>query len=477
MNGPHPIDDLFKNKLADYELAPPMHLWDAVAATQQRPKVVWWLKNKTWILVSGVILLFLLACFYFLRSTEKPDIQFFPIELDNRTAARETPETKSASVASLSDQKNTDSSFADAINSAQSKAATSRDKTRPIASKSTNKSELARQNKATQNQGYRASNGNSTVPALANDAGKVDATATHFQAEELMNKEKANKLPLDSLASTASSDINEVATNLEERATAFLATKNTSLALDDQAYEIDPIIALRKGTGLRFFLEAAAGLSSSQSSLSTISNEHEELMRFYEQAFDQQVALTASLRIGAIHRSGISLRSGIEYTALKASFEFRDRNAMIDQIFDANGGLIRTDTFYIANGQEWTSTNRYELINIPVLLGYEHRFQRWTISVSAGVGLNIALNRSGRYINEKFRAIDMNSREADQVFQDHIGISWHAGLGLQYEFAPGLSVLIEPQLIIRPDSFNQPSFPIQQRFSNYNLLIGLRKLL
>jgi hypothetical protein len=37
MNESHPIDDLFRGRLKEYEMSPPMQLWDAIEQ-KRRPK-------------------------------------------------------------------------------------------------------------------------------------------------------------------------------------------------------------------------------------------------------------------------------------------------------------------------------------------------------------------------------------------------------------------------------------------------------
>jgi len=195
-----------------------------------------------------------------------------------------------------------------------------------------------------------------------------------------------------------------------------------------------------------------------------------------------QLSFTTGLRISAVSDFGLALRTGLQYTQFNERFDYsenREEKITITNVYGPNGDFIRTDTIVEKSVQHLQAANRYRMLDIPILLGYELRRNKWTIAFNGGALINVLFSGNGQFLApEDGQPVAFSSGSEDDSYQamkTNIGLGWYAGIGLHYHLRHDLQLLLEPHLRYNPQSVTRGDFPLQQRYLGSGLSIGLRK--
>jgi hypothetical protein len=454
MNESHPIDDLFRGRLKEYEMAPPMQLWDAIEQKRRRPKPAFWWLRKNGLLLSIGLLIAAIAGLLLFRSIgpDAPGLQHFPIylEQDHTTADQQSPHLdespKLAILPSRSEQSSaeTASPSLPTTNESDPHFTNSNDY-------STNVQDAAPPQVASTPPLLPSAS--QQKPLLINKQELAD-TKTDLQREKT-NDQRINIQALNSLAPSALMPL-EVNAPTEE----------------SPAW---PVWRAAGGNGITYYMEAFGSPGFASRSLSPADETFSFLSEEWEAAQQQQSALQFGLRLAALNRKGWSLRTGFHFTQIQESFNYVHHTAEIEQVYDPDGGFVREDTIFVPSGAAVNSQNEYALLDLPVILGYQKRFQRWTVSAQAGPIFNLSFQPKGTLINPNRQLVAVESSEARSAFRSTLGINWYAGMGLQYEIHPGVHLMLEPHLRFQQRSFMEAGFPVQQQFLTGGVSVGIRK--
>lgn len=198
-------------------------------------------------------------------------------------------------------------------------------------------------------------------------------------------------------------------------------------------------------------------------------------------------AWSAGFRASAHFRGGLALRSGLTYTDIMERFRTNDPDAeitrvitvKIDTIFEGPSPVIKIDTLSIVEyGQrDKVDLNHYRFVDIPLIVGYEMDRGRWFMSLNAGLLFNIATAQRGTILamDGKPMSIDSDAADSRHPYRTRVGISFQMSLGLNYALAPRLHLILEPQFRVWLRPLNLPNYPIDQKYVNAGLAIGIRR--
>lgn len=452
MNESHPIDDLFRGRLKEYEMAPPMQLWDAIEQKRRRPRTAfWWLPKKGLLLGIGLLVIAIAGLLLF-RSfdTNAPALQHFPIylEQENTTAGQPGPDLEESQKLAIlplpSEQSDSPTAppFLPATTNENNQIVTNSN------DYSTNIQDAAPQVASTP-----PLSPSQQKPLLNSEEEKAETTA--IAQKESINNQRNHLEAFSRLASSAPAPL---------EANASVAEQPTW-----------PVWTSRSGNGITYYMEAFGSPGFASRSLTPANETFSFLSQEWEAAQQQQSALQFGLRLAAVNRTGWSLRTGFHFTQIQESFNYVHHTAEIEQIYDPDGGFVREDTIFVPSGAAVSSQNEYALLDLPLILGYQKRFQRWTVSAQAGPIFNLSFQPRGTLINPNRQLVAVASPEAQSAFRSTLGINWYAGLGLQYEVQPGVHLMLEPHLRFQQRSFMEAGFPIQQKFLTGGVSVGVRK--
>ncbi|TVR85836.1 MAG: hypothetical protein EA411_12125 [Saprospirales bacterium] len=243
----------------------------------------------------------------------------------------------------------------------------------------------------------------------------------------------------------------------------------------------EPLIPLRY-----FALDIMAGPDFFSKTLDPSSSEYREWVDAREASESYAISYGATARISAILQNGFALRTGVSVNQINEKFRFVDPdeerrrvvNVLIDTIINAPMDTTFVfDTLSIIETGERVRTvyNRYQMIDIPVVFGYEFNSGNWTFAPSAGFMFNIAFARRGEIISASGRPMTFEDEETGRnIFRAKLGMSVTGSFGVGYRLDSRYSIMVEPRFIYRVNPITVSEHPVSQNYFTYGVQAGLR---
>lgn len=194
-----------------------------------------------------------------------------------------------------------------------------------------------------------------------------------------------------------------------------------------------------------------------------------------------ELSFSAGFRVSAVSGIGLAARTGLAFTQINETFDYTNENEeriTIINIFGPDGEVIGTDTTIVSGVRHKVTSNTYQMLSVPVLLGYELAFNKLSASINAGALINIFFHPEGDFLSpQDLQPISFTRDDpgAYPAFRNKLGVGWYGSLALQYEIKSGLQLMLEPHLQYYPQSFTKDDFVNEQRYFLAGLSVGLRK--
>ena len=190
----------------------------------------------------------------------------------------------------------------------------------------------------------------------------------------------------------------------------------------------------------------------------------------------------AALQLSAVYNNTWALRSGVHYSEIRERFAYTIENevrTIITNIYGQNGTIIGTDTTIENNARQVVANNRYRTLNIPIIVGYEKNFNRFSLAINGGASINILFEPNGEFLSpEDNRPVtfsnDTRAEAAYPAFREGLGLSFYGSVGVQYYLSPRLQLLVEPHVNAFTRSFTREDFMTDQRYLTAGVFVGLR---
>ena len=188
-----------------------------------------------------------------------------------------------------------------------------------------------------------------------------------------------------------------------------------------------------------------------------------------------QFAYSAGIRYTKVFGSGMSIRTGVNYSQINE--KFKSENGRITQnvyIINSNGD---TTGSYAQTGTQYkTSTNKYKSIDIPISVGYELGNGRLHANVNAGATINISSSQKGFMLDYSGDAVDISSGKSSSVYQykTKAGVSFIAATSIYYKLNEKLHVMAEPYVKLSLSPMTKPEISLREKFHTAGLRLGVR---
>ncbi|MBK7406781.1 MAG: PorT family protein [Saprospirales bacterium] len=191
---------------------------------------------------------------------------------------------------------------------------------------------------------------------------------------------------------------------------------------------------------------------------------------------------TAGVRVSAVTDFGVSLRSGIQYAQINEVFNYRDNNdirTIVTNVYDGQGNIIGSDTIFEAGTHIKVTYNRHRMVDIPVMVGYEFQFPRFSMAVHGGASFNLLFRQKGDILGpqEEPVAISSDASNGYPVFRDRLGVSLVGSIGFNYRLTPELQFILEPQFRVILDPVTRQDYPLSQEYFLTGITMGVRQRL
>ena len=196
----------------------------------------------------------------------------------------------------------------------------------------------------------------------------------------------------------------------------------------------------------------------------------------------RDLAFNAGLRASLLFNRNFLIRTGLHYDHVTEVFEYIDPTSVVTSINQVyvNGQFIGVDTV-VTYGESYQKTyNRYGLLDIPLMLGVEMRQGRSGFSINAGISANVLFQKSGSIIDpatQEPARFGSNGTLSQDVFRTRLGLSAGASIQWYWHLSSHFRVFAEPSFrqVLRPVSVG--SHPVEQRYSILGIRFGATKIL
>ena len=184
-------------------------------------------------------------------------------------------------------------------------------------------------------------------------------------------------------------------------------------------------------------------------------------------------SFSSGLRFNVLADNGLALRTGIVYSQINEIFEeqFLETRILTDPTTGDTLGFTQ-----LLN--DVTTFNRYKMVDVPLMIGYEMPMKRSTINVNAGIFVNVQATQKGNLLDEEGTKVDFTTGSGDyEIFRKNIGVSYFMSIGAAYDLSPQYQFFFEPHLRYYPSSFTKTEHVLNQKYITGGILLGIRKKL
>lgn len=322
------------------------------------------------------------------------------------------------------------------------------------------------------------------IPVLENNT--VSPTATReVPAKEELQEEAAKYTINNPFDESKVLPASELLPTLEQRVVYdvreidhILVKENTEKSLlpdesssTEKPWHFSNGLAFTYGKGLRTLSER-----------STASADYLQTRESSETALD---AVRINLDVMAQHKSGMYIKSGLEYEQINERFEayLESDSTTVEsgQILAITIARDGTSTQTTGNGEVsttyWTRQrifNHYHSIDIPLLIGYSRtqKDQRLGWFVEGGASVNLWFRASGKIIDPTGQLLLLEDKPS--LFKSQTGLSLVGAVGLTYQVTGQLSIWANPAIKYRLRSISSEESPIDQTYRNLGFNVGMR---
>lgn len=474
MSRKHPIDELFRSKLENHAFEPPMQLWDNIDQKRNRRKAIAGRFGYTRILVLAGLLLAggVAAWFAFQPFGEK-------------AVPKATPETNSVTENSAQQaialNDNDDAEVSNSLIGEESQEiqttvnseldqvshieiSSGEESDKPSVASQSEKEKLPVKQLAIADQQLSVATSETGQNNIENDIDNTLNPSTISDISSVIDEQEGLNNPDNKV-------------NLFERSKVvdYLPLKSKLLSKNTDSPEFkETDCPTFKGLPKGLYLDANASVDLAQRSMTTRNPEFDDYLKEREKTEIPYFAFSTGLHLTLLSERGFALKTGVDYTQITESFNFE--SGEIEVIIIVNGDTTREVKNMITR-----ATNRYQLVDIPLLAGYEHNFSNFSLSVYGGPFFNVMFAKKGNYISSQTnQPVGTTTGEPDkfaEIFRPKLGLGWYTSFGFGYKLQRGTQIRVEPYFRFYPKSFSASNHVIDQRYFLTGLKIGIRKKL
>lgn len=196
------------------------------------------------------------------------------------------------------------------------------------------------------------------------------------------------------------------------------------------------------------------------------------------------LSYSTGLRIGYNYKGAV-LKTGFDFTSINEKFRIILKNVIstqtiitIDTIKHSDGTftITRDTTIKEIYGEEDIKKfNSYRMLGIPLIIGYELKYQRHSFGLNAGVIINMLLRKSGSILNKDGKITNLEDK-GDEVFMNRTGASLYSSLFYAYSINDQFAVFAEPVFTYSLFPITKKEYDLKQKYFTYGISFGGRYL-
>ena len=174
------------------------------------------------------------------------------------------------------------------------------------------------------------------------------------------------------------------------------------------------------GPKFRLNFGLIAGFSYTDRQLSLNDEAANDLLRLREATEKSLETSHIGFEVGAIHQSGWSLWTGLQQTRIVERFDLDTTTTEISSILGVRAIRVSNnqDSTQVLGQIQQTSTttiekrifNNYELIDIPIYVGYQRNFGKFNVGLQGGILMNLSLKTRGQIVDQNLQVFDIQDK-------------------------------------------------------------------
>ena len=136
--------------------------------------------------------------------------------------------------------------------------------------------------------------------------------------------------------------------------------------------------------------------------------------------------------------------------------------------------VLSIDSTYIQVFNEINEgVNRWNYLEIPLLIGYTFHFNRFSLDIGSGVSYGILLGASGNVPSLSEENLFTELSELEPQMNKHT-FNYILQIGASYHLTPQWSLIVKPFYKQNLQSVFEKNYPIDQRFKAFSIKFGLK---
>jgi hypothetical protein len=226
-------------------------------------------------------------------------------------------------------------------------------------------------------------------------------------------------------------------------------------------------------------LEILGGPLAAYQGLSARTPEQESYLSMRKATERNRFSLGTQFRLLYQMPAGLRLRLGVQYLHVNQLFTYENPDIMEIRIVPQlgnNGEIIGSDTIYTPVLHH--TNNRYQWVNIPLLVGYEFKKNKLRLGALVGPVFNLRFDATGEMIapDSRLPATFGNKGESVTIpaYRTHAGIGWYGGINASINIYGRYSLFTEASVQRFHRSITVADYPLTHQPWIGSMLLGLR---
>ncbi|MEM7571531.1 MAG: hypothetical protein AAF433_01470 [Bacteroidota bacterium] len=234
----------------------------------------------------------------------------------------------------------------------------------------------------------------------------------------------------------------------------------------------------------KFSLLAYTGAAFLKRRLNSKSYQADDLLQIRETYEDPMYAINYGFAMQLQQRSGFHFSLGLQRNMITDRYQIQTTQTTTDTIegvrlirININGdsipirGMINQQTTSELNKRIY---NSYDLINIPLMLGYQRQFGDFSLGAEVGIFINLDLNTKGIIPDANLQDQVLGSDSPLALFKPRIGLGYYFGLSLEHRLWNNWKLSLRPNLSLFPNDFANSDYGLSQTYFQLGANLGLR---
>ena len=397
-----PIDDFFKDRLHDFSLDAPMHIWDKMADMPLQPEAKKDRKKWLWLLLLLPVAGF--GSYYFLQPSQLPRPEQNQIEVPTTTT------TPAEAIVQNTDETTIEEIEATVEINRAIKEQNSRPNIALPQSSSSAEGNIAEISASKQSIPGPTSENTSQSEEIIDKATSESSTAAFEFVNETLSNQENPTLP----------DELQTAQNLQEQA-AF-QERIDLLLVDLLQSDIDlvpnpigdeymepPVFKMKKPWETTVDIMSSMDFVMRQ--LEAKSSDFEDYARTRNNTETFRHGISVGMRLSTVSENGFAVRSGLNYSVINEQLNFKiseEERLTVTTRYGQDGSIIGQDTSLQLVGDYRIVNNRYTELDIPLLVGFERGGEKVSFSLNGGLLINMLSAQKGEFLSPEDN-IDLES--------------------------------------------------------------------